>query len=61
LHHLVAGAVPPAAQADRSHRRLGEAAAAGREARIVLKMNALTDEPLMQALVRAGSTARRST
>jgi polyphosphate kinase len=33
---------------------LGEAAARGLPARIVLKMNALTDEPLMQALVRAG-------
>jgi len=33
---------------------LGEAAARGMPARIVLKMNALTDEPLMQALVRAG-------
>lgn len=32
---------------------LGEAAARGLEARIVLKMNALTDEPLMLALVRA--------
>ncbi|WP_374665550.1 polyphosphate kinase 1 [Ramlibacter sp.] len=43
------------------HRRLieridmvGAAAAAGQDARIVLKMNALTDEALMQALVRAG-------
>jgi len=33
---------------------LGEAAARGLDARVVLKMNALTDEPLMQALVRAG-------
>lgn len=33
---------------------LAEAAARGLPARIVLKMNALTDEPLMQALVRAG-------
>ena len=32
---------------------LGEAAIRGLDARIVLKMNALTDEPLMQALVRA--------
>ncbi|HVZ43098.1 MAG TPA: polyphosphate kinase 1 [Ramlibacter sp.] len=32
----------------------GEAAARGEGGRIVLKMNALTDEPLMQALVRAG-------
>jgi signal transduction histidine kinase len=33
---------------------LGDAAAGGREARIVLKMNALTDDALMLALVRAG-------
>lgn len=33
---------------------LAEAAGRGVESRIVLKMNALTDEPLMQALVRAG-------
>lgn len=32
---------------------LGEAAGRGVDSRIVLKMNALTDEPLMQALVRA--------
>ncbi len=33
---------------------IGDAAAQGRAARIVAKMNALTDEALMQALVRAG-------
>ncbi|HYF17469.1 MAG TPA: polyphosphate kinase 1, partial [Ramlibacter sp.] len=33
---------------------LGEAAARGLDARIVLKMNALTDEQLMLSLVRAG-------
>jgi polyphosphate kinase len=33
---------------------LAEGAAAGRKARIVLKMNALTDVPLIEALVRAG-------
>ncbi len=33
---------------------LAEGAAQGKTARIVLKMNALTDQPLMQALVRAG-------
>ncbi|HSV36846.1 MAG TPA: polyphosphate kinase 1 [Ramlibacter sp.] len=33
---------------------VGEAAAQGRDARIVLKMNALTDQALMLALVRAG-------
>lgn len=38
---------------------VGAAAAAGKEARIVLKMNALTDEPLMQALVRAGRHGAR--
>jgi polyphosphate kinase len=38
---------------------LGEAAARGLEARIVLKMNALTDEQLMQALVRAGRRGAR--
>jgi polyphosphate kinase len=38
---------------------VGAAAAAGRDGRIVLKMNALTDEPLMQALVRAGRSGAR--
>ena len=33
---------------------VGEAAAQGRDARIVLKMNALTDQPMMLALARAG-------
>ncbi len=33
---------------------LGQAAALGQETRIVLKMNALTDEPMIRALVRAG-------
>jgi polyphosphate kinase len=33
---------------------VGMAATKGLDARIVLKMNALTDEPLMEALVRAG-------
>jgi polyphosphate kinase len=33
---------------------LAEGAAQGKKARIVLKMNSLTDQPLMQALVRAG-------
>jgi polyphosphate kinase len=48
------------------HRRLieqidvvGAAAARGLDARIVLKMNALTDEALMQALVRAGRRGAR--
>ncbi|TWO71989.1 polyphosphate kinase 1 [Caenimonas sedimenti] len=48
------------------HRRLveqidlvGSAAASGLDARIVLKMNALTDENLMQALVRAGRQGAR--
>ncbi|HZY18218.1 MAG TPA: polyphosphate kinase 1 [Ramlibacter sp.] len=38
---------------------LGQAAARGLPARIVLKMNALTDEQLMQALVRAGRRGAR--
>lgn len=38
---------------------VGAAAASGLDARIVLKMNALTDEPLMQALVRAGRHGAR--
>ena len=48
------------------HRRLmekvdlvGMAAATGLEARIVLKTNALTDEPLMEALVRAARRGAR--
>ena len=36
--------------------KLAEAASRGIETRIVLKMNALTDEPLMHALVRASKT-----
>ena len=39
--------------------KVGNAAAAGREARIVVKMNALTDEPLMEALVAAGRRGAR--
>ena len=38
---------------------VGAAAAGGLDARIVLKMNALTDEPLMEALVRAGRRGAR--
>jgi polyphosphate kinase len=38
---------------------VGMAAAGGLDARIVLKMNALTDEPLMQALMRAGQRGAR--
>lgn len=38
---------------------LAEAAAQGKEARIVAKMNALTDEGLMLALVRAGQSGVR--
>jgi hypothetical protein len=41
--------------------QVGEAAARGEDARIVLKMNALTDELLMQALVRAGQQGSRRT
>jgi len=38
---------------------VGAAAASGLDARIVLKMNALTDEPLMEALVRASRHGAR--
>jgi polyphosphate kinase len=38
---------------------VGMAAANGLDARIVLKMNTLTDEPLMEALVRAGRRGAR--
>lgn len=38
---------------------LGVAAAQGVEGRIILKMNALTDEPLIQALVLAGARGAR--
>jgi polyphosphate kinase len=38
---------------------VGMAAAGGLDGRIVLKMNALTDEPLMEALVRAGRRGAR--
>ncbi|MCY7317591.1 MAG: polyphosphate kinase 1, partial [Ramlibacter sp.] len=38
---------------------LGEAASRGVESRVVLKMNALTDEALMLALVRAGRHGAR--
>jgi polyphosphate kinase len=39
--------------------RVGAAAAAGQDARILLKINALTDEPLIEALVRAGRQGAR--
>ena len=39
--------------------QVGEAAARGQDARIVLKMNALTDETLMTALMRAGQQGAR--
>lgn len=39
--------------------RVGAAAGGAVETRIILKMNALTDEPLMQALVRAGKRGVR--
>jgi polyphosphate kinase len=38
---------------------VGIAAAGGLDGRIVVKMNALTDEPLMEALVRAGQRGAR--
>ena len=39
--------------------QVGQAAQAGQYARIVLKMNALTDDALMRALVRAGQQGAR--
>ncbi|HEX7890591.1 MAG TPA: polyphosphate kinase 1 [Ramlibacter sp.] len=39
--------------------KVGAAAAAGRDARIMLKVNALTDEALIEALVRAGRHGAR--
>ncbi|MDB5956262.1 polyphosphate kinase 1 [Ramlibacter sp.] len=39
--------------------KVGNAAAAGREGRILLKMNALTDEMLIEALLRAGKRGAR--
>ncbi len=38
---------------------VGRAAAAGQDARIVLKMNSLTDEALMRALLRAGQNGAK--
>ena len=59
LHRMLAGAVPPAPQADRQDRRAGRGGRARQSTPASwLKMNALTDEPLMQALVRAGQQRR---
>jgi polyphosphate kinase len=53
----VAGAVRHAPQPDRAHRRARRGRGAGEPTRIVAKMNALTDEALIAALVRAGRRA----
>ena len=40
--------------------KVGDAAAKGEHARMVIKMNALTDEPLIRALVDAGQKGHKS-
>lgn len=54
LHHLLLAPFQLQRRMIEKIDALGEAALAGKEARIVVKMNALTDEDLMLALVRAG-------
>ena len=54
LHHLLLAPFQLQRRMIEKIDALGEAALAGKETRIVVKMNALTDEDLMLALVRAG-------
>ena len=54
LHHLLLAPFQLQRKLIEKIDALGEAAAKGKSARIVVKMNALTDEGLMLALVRAG-------
>ncbi|MES2413590.1 MAG: polyphosphate kinase 1 [Pseudomonadota bacterium] len=54
LHHLLMAPFQLQKKMLEKIDALGEAAAAGKDTRIVAKMNALTDEDLMLALVRAG-------
>ena len=54
LHHLLLAPFQLQRKLLEKIDALGDAAAKGKDTRIVAKMNALTDEALMQALVRAG-------
>ena len=54
LHHLLLAPFQLQRKLIEKIVALGDAAAKGKDTRIVAKMNALTDEALMQALVRAG-------
>lgn len=54
LHHLLLAPFQLQRKLVEKIDALGEAALQGKDSRIVLKMNALTDESLMLALVRAG-------
>ena len=54
LHHLLIAPLQLHRKLVERIEALGRAALAGKTARIVAKMNALTDEALVQALVRAG-------
>jgi polyphosphate kinase len=54
LHHLLLAPFQLQRKLIEKIDALGDAAAAGKDTRIVAKMNALTDEALMLALVRAG-------
>ncbi len=54
LHHLLMAPFQLQRKLIEKIEVLGEAAAHGKDTRIVVKMNALTDEALMLALVRAG-------
>ena len=59
LHHLLLAPFQLQRKLIEKIDALGEAAATGKDTRIVAKMNALTDEALMLALVRAGQKGVR--
>ena len=54
LHHLLLAPFQLQRKLVEKMNALGQAALQGKDTRIILKMNALTDEHLMQTLVRAG-------
>ena len=56
LHHLLLAPFQLHRKLLEKIEALGEAARYGKDARIVVKMNALTDEELMRALVKAGQS-----